>query len=116
MHHETIIRQGGITVDNVINKLSEIEQNAVSIMEAANARKKEFASEMEKKASDFDAALEAETAKKVTDLRAQMETTMQSKLEKQRSDAEQLLKRMEESYHENHRSYAKELFQSMIKE
>ena len=64
MHHETIIRQGGITVDNVINKLSEIEQTAVSIMEAANARKKEFASEMEKKASDFDAALEAETAKK----------------------------------------------------
>lgn len=103
-------------MDNVINKLSEIEQTAASIMEAANARKKEFASEMEKKTADFDAALEAETEKKVTDLRAQMETTMQSKLETQRSDAEKVLRQMEESYHTNHHSYAKELFQSMIKE
>lgn len=103
-------------MDNVINKLSEIEQTAASIMEAANARKKEFASEMEQKTADFDAALEAETAKKVTDLRAQMETTMQSKLEKQRSDAEEVLKQMEESYRINHRAYAKELFQAMIKE
>ena len=103
-------------MDNVINKLSEIEQEDASIMEAANVRKKEFAVQMEKKTADFDAALEAETAKKVSDLRARMETTMKAKLDKQKSDADELLQHMEKSYQANHNAYAKELFQSMIKE
>lgn len=103
-------------MDNVINKLSEIEHNAAAIMEAANARKKEFAVQMEKKTADFDAALEAETAKQVTELRDRMEKTMQAKLAKQKSDAEEILRIMEENYQTNHKAYAKELFQSMIKE
>ena len=36
-------RQGGYDVNDVINKLSDIEQASVNIMDSANARKKEIA-------------------------------------------------------------------------
>ena len=39
-------RQGGYDVNDVINKLSDIEQASVNIMDSANARKKEIAAQM----------------------------------------------------------------------
>lgn len=109
-------RQGGKQVDHVINKLSEIEHDAASIMDAANTRKKEFADQIKKRTADFDEQLEKETAQKVADLRAKMEALMQTKLSKQKSDANEALKQMEANYETHHTFYVKELFQDMIKE
>lgn len=103
-------------VDNVINKLSEIEHDAASIMDAANTRKKEFADQMKKRTADFDEQLEKETAKKVADLRAKMEALMQTKLSKQKAGADDALKQMEANYEANHAVYVNKLFQDMIKE
>ena len=60
-------------MNDVINKLSDIEQASVNIMDSANARKKEIAAQMADKTSSFDAQIQADTAKKLADLRAQME-------------------------------------------
>lgn len=103
-------------MDTVIKKISEIEEAASSIMEAANVRKKAFAEELAKRTEDFDRQLDQMTAQQLTDLRARMETEMHLKLSKQQSDANQLLQQMEVNYNEHHTEYAKELFQSLIEE
>ena len=103
-------------MDTVIKKISEIEEAASSIMEAANIRKKAFAQELAKRTEDFDHQLDLMTEQQLTDLRARMETEMQAKLSKQQSDADQLLQQMESNYNEHHTEYANELFQSLIEE
>jgi len=100
-------------MNDVINKLSDIEQAAVSIMEGTGARKKEIAGEMAAKTAEFDARLEIETARKLDKLRTQMEVDMRAKLSKQKADAEQLLRQMEDNYNAYHVRYAKELFAAM---
>ena len=47
-------------MDTVINRLSDIEKAAVSVMDGASERKKQMAREMEEKTADFDAQLEKE--------------------------------------------------------
>ena len=47
-------------MDTVINRLSDIEKAAVSVMDGASERKKQMAREMEEKTAAFDAQLEKE--------------------------------------------------------
>ena len=80
-------------MNDVINKLSDIEQASVNIMDSANARKKEIAAQMADKTSSFDAQIQADTAKKLADLRT--------------------LRQMEDSYAAHHTEYAQALFRTM---
>lgn len=103
-------------MDTVIEKISEIESAATSIMESANERKKAIAKEMEERTAAFDAQLEAETNKKIEELRASMEINMNHRLEKQRTGSKKVLKAMEKRYEEHHTQYVEDLFHTMIKE
>lgn len=103
-------------MDTVINKISAIESAATSVMDSANARKKEFAKEIEQRTAKFDADLEAETAQQIDELRKKMEVEMEAKLSKQKADAIEILQAMESNYRVNHESYAKKLFESMVEE
>lgn len=103
-------------MDTVIKKISEIEEAASSIMEAANNRKKAFAEELAKRTEDFDRQLDLLTEQQLAELRSRMETEMQAKLSRQQSDADEMFKQMESNYNEHHTEYAKELFQSLIEE
>ena len=51
-------------MDTVINRLSDIEKAAVSVMDGASERKKQMAREMEEKTAAFDRELEQKTAGK----------------------------------------------------
>lgn len=103
-------------MDTVIEKISEIESAAASIMNDANERKKTFAKEMEEQTVAFDAQLEAETNKKIEELRASMEISMNNRLEKQRNDSQKVLEAMEQRFEDHHTQYVGELFNTMIKE
>lgn len=103
-------------MDTVIEKISEIESAATSIMDDANMRKKAFAKEMEERTAAFDAEIEAETSKQIEALRASMEIDMKNRLEKQRNDSNRVLKAMEERYASHHTQYVEELFYHMLKE
>ena len=102
-------------MDTVINRLSDIEKAAGSIMDDANARKKALAKEMEEKTAAFDAALEQETAGRISDIQKKMEAEMKALLDKQTADSQALIKQLEEAYENQHENYAEALFQSMIK-
>lgn len=101
-------------MNNIIDQLSDIEHNAVAIMDAATTRKKEIAAEMADKTLAFDTQLETDTAGKIQEMKHAMEIDMQAKLSKQKADANEALTQMEANYHENHERYAKELFDAMI--
>ncbi|MDR1772752.1 MAG: ATPase [Hungatella sp.] len=103
-------------MDTVIEKISEIESAAASIMNDANERKKAFAKDMEERTAAFDTQLEAETSKKIEELQAGMEISMNKRLEKQRSDSQKVLEAMQQRYEDHHTQYVEELFNTMIKE
>ena len=103
-------------MDTVINRLSEIDEAANSIMEETNVRKKAFAQEIEKKTAAFDLQLEKETAERISQIRSQMEKEMQEMLDKQKADSEAFLKILEENYEKSHRMYVERLFDQMTKE
>lgn len=103
-------------MDTVINRLSEIEEAAGSIVEEANVRKKAYAKEMEEKTAAFDRNLEKETVRRITEIQEKMEADMNELLARQRAEAETLLKALEDNYNRRHEEYAEALFQKMIKE
>ncbi len=103
-------------MDTVINRLSEIDEAANSIMEETNARKKAFAQEIEERTAAFDLDLEKKTAERIDEIRAKMEKEMKEMLDKQTADSAAFLKALEENYEKNHSLYVEKLFDQMTKE
>jgi hypothetical protein len=103
-------------MDKVIEKISDIESAATSIMDNANERKKAFAKEMEGRTASFDTHLETQTNGKIEKLRTDMEIDMSNQLEKQKNDSLRIQNALETHYEEHHDRYVENLFQTMIKE
>lgn len=103
-------------MDKLIQKISEIEASAASIMEGVNDQKAALAKELDKKTAAFDAELEADAARKLDDLRSQLEADLKNRLDKQEKEAQDALDRLNRSYESHHQEYAARLFQEMIKE
>ena len=103
-------------MDKVIEKISDIESAATSIMDNANERKKAFAKEMEGRTAAFDTDLEAKTNGKIEKLRSDLEIGMNSQLKEQLNDSTKILTALENHYEEHHNQYVEDLFQTMIKE
>ena len=103
-------------MDTVINRLSDIEKAAVSVMDGASERKKQMAREMEEKTAAFDAQLEKENQDRISQIRSKMEEELQQELRQQSEDAKATMKRLEATYENRHEEYAQALFEHMIKE
>ena len=103
-------------MDTVINRLSDIEKAAVSVMDGAGERKKQMAREMEEKTAAFDVRLEKETQDRISQIRGKMEEELQQELRQQKEDAKAMMARLEEAYEARHEEDAQALFKSMIKE
>ena len=103
-------------MDTVINRLSDIEKAAVSVMDGAGERKKQMAREMEEKTAAFDAQLEKENQDRISQIRSKMEEELQQELRQQKEDAKAVMARLEEAYEARHEEYAQALFAQMTKE
>ena len=78
-------------MDTVINRLSDIEKAAVSVMDGAGERKKQMAREMEEKTAAFDARLEKEPQDRISPIRGKMEEELQQELRQQKEDAKAMM-------------------------
>ena len=85
-------------MDKIIDRLSDIEKAAGSLMDDAGVRKKALAKEMEEKTAAFDRELEQKTAARISCIQKQMEQEMQEELDKQAADARGMIARLEETY------------------
>ncbi len=103
-------------MDNLINKISEIEAAASSVLANMDERKAAFAEAIKEKTAAFDADLEQETAQAIRQLRERMEADMKERLAKQQADGADALSILDEIYESSHAALAADLFQQMTKE
>ena len=92
-------------MEQILNKLSEIETTANGIMEEADKKKQELSSEMEETCRAFDNRLEQET-----DLERQKDVQLTDLLK----NTEEGFAQLDSYYEKNHTTLSRELFQKII--
>lgn len=96
-------------MNQIIQRLSEVETAAASILEEASARKKQMAKEQADKIADFEKKVHKETEEKINEQRSQIEKMIKQELETQKKELEEQLEHMDRIYKENHSTIAKQL-------
>lgn len=101
-------------MEQILNKLSEIETTARRIMEDADRTKAALSSEMEQQCRDFDAALEQKTNLKIQELRSSLEKQKDQELTLLRQQTEKALIDLDVYYRQNHQQLSEELFHRLL--
>lgn len=101
-------------MEQILNKLSEIELTARRIMEDADQTKTALSAEMEKNCKAFDAALDEETNKKIQELRNSLEQKKDNEIMILRHKMEKTLSDLDNFYSHNHAQLSEELFQKLL--
>ena len=99
-------------MEQILNKLSEIEITAQRIMEDAGRSKAALSAEMEQQCRNFDAELEQETNRKIQELKDNLEAQKDQEL---RHRTEQQLEDLDTYYRQNHQQLAEDLFQQLLR-
>lgn len=102
-------------MEQILNKLSEIEITARRIMEDADRTKTALSAEMEQQCKAFDARLEQETDNKIKELRGTLEEKKNAELAALRQSTETALADLEVYYRQNHEKLSEEIFQKLLK-
>ena len=106
--------KGGEIMEQILNKLSEIETAARHIMEDADRTKAALSSEMEQQCRDFDATLEQKTNLKIQELRNSLEKQKDQELTLLRQQTEKALIDLDAYYRQNHQQLSEELFHRLL--
>lgn len=106
--------KGGEIMEQILNKLSEIETTARRIMEDADRTKAALSSEMEQQCRDFDAALEQKTNLKIQELRNSLEKQKDQELTLLRQQTEKALIDLDAYYRQNHQQLSEDLFHRLL--
>lgn len=101
-------------MEQILNKLSEIEVTAQRIMEDADRTKTALSAETEQKCKDFDASLEQETNEQVQKLRESLEEKKDAELTALRQKTEASLKELDTYFEQNHERLSEELFHKLL--
>ncbi|HIZ23015.1 MAG TPA: hypothetical protein IAA21_09510 [Candidatus Blautia faecigallinarum] len=101
-------------MEEILQKLSEIELTAASIMTDAEKTKTSLSEELEKRCRDFDTALEKETAEKISHIRSNLEKDKDAQLTKLRQDTESYLEHLDSYFKANHQRLSEELFHKLL--
>ena len=86
-------------MEQILNKLSEIEITAQRIMEDAGRSKAALSAEMEQQCRNFDAELEQETNRKIQELKDNLEAQKDQELTSLRHRTEQQLEDLDSVFH-----------------
>ena len=102
-------------MEQILNKLSEIEITAQRIMQDADRTKAALSAEMEQQCKDLDLELEQETNRKIQALRDSQESRKDQELTALRQQTEQHLADLDVYYKKNHQQLSEDLFQQLLK-
>ncbi len=103
-------------MEHLINKISEIEAAASSVINGMDEKKSGFAEKIKNEREEFDKELEKETERQIQQLREEMKSKLQKTLEGQRSEAAQTISFLDNVYHTCHNELAASIFNQIIKE
>lgn len=101
-------------MEQVLNKLSEIETTANYIMEQAANKKQELTLQMEEQCRQFDEQMDAQTSAKVSEIRSQLEKDKDNEISKLRKETENIFAAMDAYYAQNHDRLAKEIYHKIL--
>ena len=105
-------------MEDIINKLAEIEAAASHIMDDVAEQKKQLAREYEQyeeAVQKFDANIDMEIQNRSDTIRQELEIQMKKELENQRNEAEQILTQLEAYYTKCHTNMAKEIYDRILR-
>ena len=102
-------------MEDIINKIAEIEAAASHIMEDVSEQKKQLAQQYEEAVQKFDANIDMEIQNRSDTIRQELEIQMKKELENQRNEAEQILTQLEAYYTKCHTNMAKEIYDRILR-
>ena len=100
-------------MNDIITRLSNIEDAASSIVEEANVQKKDIQAEMDSLREEWEQNLEQETQDRILSLQKEMEAATRKKLDDLRMASEKTLALLQASYEENHTRIVQELLEKI---
>ena len=102
-------------MDNIFNKLTEIEIAASRILDSASNEKKMLDEQQEERFAEFDREMDEKTAAEVTRLRQELSSSMESELQKLKSSSEKAMDALEQYYQNNHEILAQKIYETIIR-
>ena len=103
-------------MDDIISRLSEIEDSSQSYIDDANLKKKEIAAEMNVTKELWKQDLDAKTKSRIAALQESMNDAKEKKILELKHQSEKAFKDLQDMYDTNHDKYVDALFSEMIKE
>ena len=100
-------------MEQILNKLSEIEATANAIMQDAARQKQALSEEAEKQTKEFDSSLEKETSDEIRKIREDLAHEKDARINELRAETEDQLSRLDAYYKAHHESLCSELFQKI---
>ena len=100
-------------MEQILNKLSEIEATANAIMQDAARQKQALSEEAEQQTKEFDASLEKETSDEIRKIREDLAREKDARINELRAETEDQLSRLDAYYEAHHESLSSELFQKI---
>lgn len=100
-------------MDEVIERLTEIEQTAKEIVAHADQERKALKSKMLKQQQELESSIQADTGKRIQEIRDNLEQSKKEALAKLEQQTKCVLDTLEKEFHDNHSLYAKEIFRYM---
>lgn len=101
-------------MEQILNKLSEIEAAARHITEDAEKTRQALSEEAENRCRDFDKRLEEQTAEKIRQIRIELEKEKDARLTTLRSDTEKTFSALDSYYEKNHESLSDRIFSKIL--
>ena len=101
-------------MEEIVKRLSEIETEAVRIIDDSAVQKKEMDAESEKRLRKYDEESNAKTAAELAKLRTSLENRMAEELKKLRQETERMIQSIEADYAANHGMLASQVLHKMI--
>lgn len=96
-------------MNQIIQRLSEVETAAASIIEEAGAKKKQMAKNQDARIAAFEKQVHDETEKKISKQQAVLEAQIEKELKAQQGELEKQLVHMDRIYEESHSAIARQL-------
>ena len=101
-------------MEQILNKLSEIELTAQRIMEDCDRQKQQLSEEAEQKCKNYDKQLESRTAAQIRRIRQQLEEEKDSRLAQLRADTDTTFSSLDAHYEQQHSQLSRELFEKIL--
>ena len=108
-------KNGGIAVDPIIDKITQIETATARILYDAAAQTKAQDQAYEDKVADYDREADKITAEKLDRLKEELSVNRQKELQNLKTSAEQNLANLNHYYETNHEKLAAQIFESIIR-